>query len=458
MPIGSVSSGNLESAVQRLLALERRTLDQLTAQRAALRARKSIFSELAAKLGAFQSLASRLAARGGTSPLYAFTADSSDPTRLAVTAGPNAREGTANVVVSSVAMAHTLASRELELAESSIAAGRYTFAVTVDGQETAVEVAIEAGDTNQAVLDRVAAAIAGAGAGLWASRVTTDTGEGRLLVQSRQTGTRYIVSEVRDKSGDLMHQLRLDGRSGPQRYSSATTQQAADAVLRVNGVTVRSSSNTITDALPGVTLSVRGTTATTSGTGIAVTVAGDQDGIKAAIEEFISTHNAALAEVRSRLAGDLRGQLALQNLVLELRRATSLRVGSAPAGQPSTLLELGITINRDGSLALSNAGQLERAVSAGVDVMAQVFNREDGVATRLEGMVRRFLASGGPLGLLERQGDEQVRRLDTRIGREEDRLALREQVIRRALARLQEIVSALASQQQLAQGLFGGLG
>jgi hypothetical protein len=31
-------------------------------------------------------------------------------------------------------------------------------------------------------------------------------------------------------------------------------------------------------------------------------------------------------------------------------------------------------------------------------------------------------------------------------------------VIRRALARLQEIVSALATQQQLAQGLFGGLG
>jgi flagellar hook-associated protein 2 len=402
MPIGSVSSGNLESAVQRLLALERRTLDQLTAQRDALRARKSIFSELAAKLGAFQSLASRLAARGGTSPLYAFTADSSDPTRLAVTAGPNAREGTANVVVSSVAMAHTLASRELELAESSIATGHYTFLVTVDGQETEIEVAVETGDTNQAVLDRVAAAIAGAGAGLWASRVTTDTGEGRLLVQSRQTGTRYIVSEVRDKSGDLMHQLRLEGRSGPQRYSAATTQQAADAVIRVNGVTVRSSSNTITDALPGVTLSVRGSTPTTSGAGVSVTVAGDRDGIKAAIEELVSTYNAALVEVRSRLAGDLRGQLALQNLVLELRRATSLRVGSAPAGQPSTLLELGITINRDGSLALSNAGQLERAVSAGVDVMAQVFNREDGVATRLEGMVRRFLASGGPLGLLER--------------------------------------------------------
>jgi flagellar hook-associated protein 2 len=432
------------------MALERRQLDRLEADKGALEARKKIFTDLSSKLSALRTLANQLAGGSRTSPIYAFSATATDDERVSVTATSSATTGSYRLSVASVARRHALASAEFELEETTIAEGTYRFGITLDGEETEVAVTVDAGETNETVLGEIASAINGSAAAVSAHVTTTASGQGYLVIRSQETGVDHLISNVRDLDGSLMSDLGLAGASSPTQYSAATTQEASDAEITLDGLTLRSSSNTFKSAIPGVTLVVHAETVV-EGT---VAVSADKDAIQKAVEEFISTYNSALAEVRTQVTGDLRGQPLVRELSLSLRRATSLRVSSVEPGELSTLAEIGIAIGRDGSLSLANPSKLKEKLSDGAEQVAQLFDVSDGIANRIEELVDDFLAGSGPLSLIRRQNEEKIKRLDVRILREESRLELRESAIRRDLAKIQELISAIGIQQQIVQGFF----
>jgi flagellar hook-associated protein 2 len=446
-------SGGTNLYLQQLMALERRQLQSLQANRSALEAKKSVFTDLSSKLSALRTLADQLAGGRQTSPLYAFSAESTDDDRVSVTSTSGAEGGSYSLKVTGIAHRHVLGSSEIDLDASTFSEGTYRFGITVDGEETQVEVTVDAGETNEEVLGKIASAINSSGVAASAHLVTTGSGLGRLVVRSEETGVEHLISEIRDTSGNLMQTLALTGTSSPGSYSSATTQEASDAAIELDGLILQSSSNTFENAVPGVTLTVHGTTE--QDVEITISVSADEESIKKTIENFVSNYNAALAEVRKQVSGDLRGQPLVQRLSLSLRQAVARRVGPVGSGELSTLAEIGLTINRDGSLTFTNPSKLKEKLGEKVEEVAQLFNATDGIATRIDEIVDEFLGGAGPLSLLRRQADDKIRRLDTRIDREKTRLALREDFLRRDLAKIQDLISAVGIQQQLAQGLVG---
>ena len=81
-------------------------------------------------------------------------------------------------------------------------------------------------------------------------------------------------------------------------------QKARDAIVKVDGISLSRSSNTMTDVVSGMTLTVRKTTSSP----VTVTVATDKSGIAGKIGEFVNAYNALVGEVRNLTQYDVTSQ------------------------------------------------------------------------------------------------------------------------------------------------------
>lgn len=136
---------------------------------------------------------------------------------------------------------------------------------------------------------------------------------------------------------------------------------AADASLTVDGVPIQSASNTVTGAISGVTLNLLGAA---PGTPISLTVASDASQVSTAINQFVSDYNTAIGLVNSQFGFDattnsqgvLGSDPTLVNLQSTLEQAISyVNTPSSGTTTVSSLNDLGITANPDGSLSVDSA-------------------------------------------------------------------------------------------------------
>jgi len=143
-------------------------------------------------------------------------------------------------------------------------------------------------------------------------------------------------------------------------FTQAVT--GADASATVDGVPIDSASNTITGAIPGVTLTLLGTT---SGVPADLTVASDATQVSTAINQFVTDYNTAIGLVNAQYnfssATGTEGVLASDPTVSSLQSALeqALNYSVTPANGTTTtvttLNDLGITANADGSLSVNSA-------------------------------------------------------------------------------------------------------
>ncbi len=161
------------------------------------------------------------------------------------------------------------------------------------------------------------------------------------------------------------------------------TQAAAatDASATIDGVPYNSASNTIAGAVPGVTLSLL---ATTQGAPVSLTVAPDAAQTSTAIDQFVADYNSAISLVNAqfKLTGSAdssgnatasEGVLASDATVVNLQSTLeqALNFVYAPASGSTTvssLRDLGITMNNDGTLSVNSATLANALVTSPGDV------------------------------------------------------------------------------------------
>jgi flagellar hook-associated protein 2 len=141
---------------------------------------------------------------------------------------------------------------------------------------------------------------------------------------------------------------------------------AGNAFLTVDGVPVSSSSNTVTGVIPGVTLSLLGSSL---GTTIDLTVAPDVSQVSTALNQFVTDFNTAINLVNAQFnmssstsstgtTSTTEGPLSADTTVVSLQSALEQAVNytyTPPSGTTTTvsnLSNLGITVNNDGTLAV----------------------------------------------------------------------------------------------------------
>lgn len=159
---------------------------------------------------------------------------------------------------------------------------------------------------------------------------------------------------------------------------------ATDASLTVDGVPIQSASNTVTGAIPGVTLDLLGKTL---GSSISLTVASDTNQISTALNQFVTDYNSALGLVNTQFdfnagtnsQGVLASDPTLRNLQNTLEQALNY-VSTPSTGTTTTvkmLSDLGITADKDTGALSVNSSTLNAAL---VNNSADVQNFFEGPA------------------------------------------------------------------------------
>lgn len=201
-----------------------------------------------------------------------------------------------------------------------------------------------------------------------------------------------------------------------------TSQAAQDAIIEVDGIAARSSSNTFTNTIQDVSLVVKAETP--AGNNAKLTVATDKDQAKEKIEEFIKSYNALVDQISGLTkprtlgsdgktvtseGGALSADPMPRNLMSQMR---AILGGNVEGADPSlsTLYAMGITFDKDGKLEISSSTEFggesgrkrfDKALDENFDNIAKLFDGETGLATRLDGFIKEFNQAGGLIATKE---------------------------------------------------------
>ncbi|MGA2023206.1 MAG: flagellar filament capping protein FliD, partial [Steroidobacteraceae bacterium] len=224
----------------------------ITAQTTAVTTNLSALGTLKSALSTFQSALSSLST---PSAFNEQTATPSDPTAFTASADADAVSGTYSVAIGQLATAQQLLSRPVAAGSSApLGAGSLTLTLGT----TPFTVTLSASNDS---LEGIAAAINSASdnPGISAT-VINGTDGAHLLLSSTQTGLANTITVSADETDGGTGLSALSYGSGnTTNYSLQSAAQ--DAAFSIAGVPYTSPSNTVSDALDGVTLTLLNTTA-----------------------------------------------------------------------------------------------------------------------------------------------------------------------------------------------------
>jgi flagellar hook-associated protein 2 len=385
-----VGSGlDIESIVSKLVQAEgtpKRT--QLQSQQASVQARLSAYGQMRSALAQLQT------AVGTLKEAAIFRSRSTtvgDADVLAASAGSAAAPGAYAVEVVRLAKGAKLASGAYAAAAAAVGTGTLTltsggrtFAVAIDG----------ANNTLSGIRDAINAAKDNPG--IAATLVTANDGV-RLVLTSSTTGSASAITVTQAGGDGGLAGLAYDPANGVTGLTSL--QAAQDSRVVVDGFTYDSSSNTVTGALDGVTLTLKKESAT--GVTVPLTVSVDNAKAQGAISAFAAAYNQVLQGLRAMGAYDASrrqgGPLVGDALLRAVTSSVRTQLGSVSPGLAgnayTSLADVGITTNLDGTLKTDGA-KLAAALNDSA-ALQRLFTDDAGVARRLDALLADYTRAGG---------------------------------------------------------------
>ncbi|MFL6606008.1 MAG: flagellar filament capping protein FliD [Steroidobacteraceae bacterium] len=410
-------------------------------------------SALGTLKGALSSFQSSLGALDTPGAFNAQIATSSAPSILTASAGSGAVAGTYTVSVSKLAQAQQLVSKPI-VGDASAVVGTGTLKISLGA--TSFNVALTG--TNDTVAGLAAAINSATGNPGVTATVITGTDGAHLVLSSTLTGAANSIQVAETDGGTALSALTYSAASTTNYTENSPAQ---DAVFSISGINHTSASNTVSDALSGVTLNLIGTTAAGTGAGSTVnlTVASDTAAITTNIGAFVTAYNAlekSISTLRSydattHTAGPMLGDALLTGVQNEVRSALYSIVKTGSAAYTS-LASVGITTKSDGTLSL-NPAKLQTALTAAPGAVTALFSGQNGIATSLNKRLEADLASGGAIDsrskTLVKQDNalaDQTKQLDFQMQALTASLTQQYAALNTLLSKLQSTSAALSQQ------------
>lgn len=348
---GLGSGLDVSSLITKLMAAESLPLNALAKKEASYQAKLSAFGSMQGALSSLQTAAQTLKS---TSTFTGKSASVTDSTVLSASAVLTADTGTYDLSVTTLAKNHIVRSNVAYELTDTFSGGSLDIRIGSDSGGAGgslTSVAIPDGSTLIEVKD----AINNAGAGLKASIVNDGTTT-RLILTSDQTGSAGNIKITANATGSGgMHDLTdfiYDGTDG----TVSQVKPADDAVFSVNGLSITRSSNTVTDVINGVTLNLA-----KEGGSTKLKVATNTDAPASAITSFVKSYNDAITQLKTLSAFDaannkaavLTGDGTVRSIQAQLSAMVGTNVTNI-AGGIGRLSDLGVSIQKDGTLALDS--------------------------------------------------------------------------------------------------------
>lgn len=337
-----VGMPGLSDLYDKLQAAEETKLTAIAKQKTTYDAQITGYGKLQSALTNLQTAAAKLA----KTDTWNSTSISSTNTAFSAISTSGANVGDVTVNVSKIAKGQvltttpgTIDSNTKQLGGTTGTNSR-TITITQAGADSKpLTVTLADGDTS---LNGIAKAINAANGGVSASVVKADDGDYRLMLTSKTTGTDSDMTVT--VTGDDT----LKGIIG----SGALTEQvkSQNAVVNVNGIQIVRQTNTITDAIPGVTLTLKAQSTADE----TLTVTRSTDDNKKAITEWVTAYNslqstiasltkyeppAVGATAQSSNNGVLMGDSTIRGVQSDLRALLT----NVQSGSYAIMAQLGIT-------------------------------------------------------------------------------------------------------------------
>ncbi|KAF1035557.1 MAG: B-type flagellar hook-associated protein 2 [Herbaspirillum frisingense] len=245
-------------------------------------------------------------------------------------------------------------------------------------------------DNNGSIgLNDVMKSINNANAGVTAS-ITTDSNGDHLVLTPAGT--------------DPVALTGTDSYAGLIGSSMGQLSKAQDAKLTIDGVSVTSPTNKVTNVISGVTLNL--SKITTAADNFTLSVTNDTSGLSTAANTFVSAYNTLVKAVSAMTkqtpsttkgeannSAPLGAESAVKNIMSQLRSAM---LGAMGDGGAMTLSQVGISFQKDGTLAL-DATKLTNAGNKNFEGISQLFSSENGVVTKLQKLMDNVVGDSGVL-------------------------------------------------------------
>lgn len=347
--------------------------------------------------------------------------------------------------------ATTLAGLRLNGADAGLAAGD---AINIrgtrgDGSEVMIGIAIDPGETVQDLLDKINDATSGFGAG--ARTATASLGPDGKIRLTDNTGGSSRLSFTMDIA-------RADGTSGSLGTSTVETagrarelQAGRNAILVVDGTEYVRSTNSITDVISNVTLSLG---AAEAGTTVELDISRDVDGASEAARKLVDSYNAVRTFFTEQRVGDapLYANSLLRGVVDSF--TASLRVEVTDNASYSRPTLVGMTLDRSGRLTY-DAAKFKEALSAAPKEIESLFGYAGLGGAFVTATDKATSFTDGTISTQLRNLAESSTQLSSRETEAKRRLELRRESLVTQFTRMESALSKLNAQGSALRGLLG---
>ena len=382
----ALSTGGIDvnSIVTQLMTVEQAPLTALAKKEAGFQAKISALGSLQGAVSALQTAAGNLVPAIGTTALQKFSvfkAVLGDATIASASTAASAVAGTYSLEVTRLAKQHSIMTAtgaatpfsgtgstlptggKLTISLDSVPPGASPFKST--------DVTIADGATPEAIRDSINSASAGVSA-----VVINGTAGKQLVLTSDTAGSNQFIK----LSG--IASLAYDPNAVPAPLTDpfVQSQAAQGSAFKLNGIAVEATTNTVTTALDGVTLTLlKGPEAPVTSLSTTLTISKDTSSLTAgvnalvkALNDFNSTANGLGSyDGATRKAGTLNGDNTLRSAQNAIRTAFGKVPTDLAGAKLQRLSDIGVSLQKDGKVTVDTA-KLGKAISEDLPGVAKL--------------------------------------------------------------------------------------
>lgn len=440
-----LDTGNI---IEQLMNAERIPITRLESDKTWMNNRLAAFTQLDAKLKTFSDSIKNL---GDADTLLTRAVKQSSDEYLSATVSSEALAGTSyQVEVVSLAQVQKSVSAEGVASKTSASFGTGTLNLTVDGASHSIEITAENNS-----LEGIMKAINDADLGVSAAIINDGSDSPyRLILAGENVGQEFSL-DGRGLTGgtDELGIFNVDGVVDPGTGLPVTNppvQIATQAHIKVDTIDILSDSNTLTEAIPGVTLDLLQAEVGKT-TNLSINL--DKNSIKSTIQAFAKGYNEVVSFITGQSVigekggGVLGGDSGINTIKRRLQ--SMLTEPFANSGVFTSLSQLGFETQKDGTITV-NDKVLSEAVDKNLGSIVSLLAGEG----EKKGLVKKFQdyldsMTNASSGMLKGRKDSittNVKRIDNRIESMEARLEQRQKTMEAQFSAMESLVSGLNAQ------------
>jgi flagellar hook-associated protein 2 len=419
-----------------LMAQESQPLTVLQSQQSVITAQQTAFSTFASKLSALEGTVDDLTSAGS---FNGRAVASSNTSAVAASVSSSTPIGTYEIKVTELARAQVTGTSSTHTdKDTTIVASGGT--LTIGGKN----VTISGGVTLQGLADAI--------------NGTADIGVTAAVVQN---GNNFQLALTGNKTGAanaFAITNSLTGGSGVA-FSGTNAQDATDAAGTVNGIAFTSTTNQVTGAVPGATLTLSKKDPVNT---VVLTITGDNGSVKELVKKFVSAYNDIVKFIDDQQAAAGRKEtnnIGRDPLVRNLRSQLSASlVNTFGTGTFTVASQTGLTLERNGTLTFNEAN-FDTAVTRDAASVQKLFTGDTvtgGVFKSLLASVQSYTKSDGLVPNAKARLDDASSRLADRIDDMNEQLALKRAALQKEMIAADNAIAALNQQGNSLSSLSSG--